>query len=77
MLTIRYTAYIAIYNWMNHRSIKNFFILYREGFDVARSWSRPLWRCWRIFRNTHINHRYQEILADEDMRNVYIEKGND
>lgn len=77
MLNIRYKSYMAIYNWINHKSIKNFCILYRDGFDFKHLWARPLWRCWRIFRNTHINHRYEEILADEDMHYFYIEKGND
>ena len=77
MQAIPRKTYIAIYNWINHKSIKNFCILYRDGFYFNHLWSRPLWRCWRIFRNTHINNRYQDILTDVDMHYFYIEKGND
>ena len=76
-MNVPYESYIAIYNWMNHKSLKNFYILYRDGFLFNHLWSRPLWRCWRILRNTHLNNRYHEVLADEDMRYFYIEKGND
>lgn len=76
-MNVPYKTYMAIYNWMNHKSLKNFCVLYRDGFLFNHLWSRPLWRCWRIFRNTHLNNRYNEILADEDMRYFYIEKGND
>lgn len=74
-MNIPYESYMAIYNWMNRKSLKNFCILYRDGFLFNHLWSRPLWRCWRIFRNTHFNNRYNEILADEDMRYFYLEKG--
>lgn len=76
-MNVPYKTYMAIYNWVNHKSLKNFCVLYRDGFLFNHLWSRPLWRCWRIFRNTHLNNRYNEILADEDMRYFYIEKGND
>ena len=60
-MSINHKTFEAIYNWINHKSLKNFCILYRDGFLFNHLWSRPLWRCWRIFRNTCLNNRYNEI----------------
>jgi len=81
MRNIHYKTFIAIYNWMEEKSFKNFISLYRYGFTytgrVSRIFSRPLWRCWRIFRNTYLNNRYAEIAADEDLIHFYLTKSED
>ena len=74
-MSINHKAFEAIYNWMNHKSLKNFCILYRDGFLFNHLWSRPLWRCWRIFRNTYLNNRYNEIVVDKEKHCFSLEKG--
>lgn len=74
-MSINHKSFEAIYNWMNHKSLKNFCILYRDSFLFNHLWSRPLWRCWRIFRNTCLNNRYNEIVADKKKHCFSLEKG--
>lgn len=74
-MSINYKTFEAIYNWMNHKSLKNFCVLYRDGFLFNHLWARPLWRCWRIFRNTYLNNRYNEIVADKEKHCPHLEKG--
>lgn len=69
-------VYCAIYNWINHKSLKNFCVLYRDSFCIRHIWWRPLWRCWRIFKHTYLDGRYERISADEKMHYLYIEKMN-
>lgn len=52
--------YLAIDNWLNQKSWKNFKTLFILGFDL-KGWRRPLWRCWRIIRNTWITKIYYNI----------------
>lgn len=66
--------YCAIYNWINHKSLKNFFVLYRDGFELRHMWRRPLFRCWRIFKHTYLDGRYKKISTDKDMYDFYIKK---
>ena len=40
-MSINHKSFEAIYNWMNHKSLKNFCILYRDGFLFNHLWSRP------------------------------------
>lgn len=66
--------YCAIYNWVNHKSLKNFYVLYRDSFEFHHMWWRPLFRCWRIFKHTYLDGRYEKISADKDMYYSYIKK---
>lgn len=80
MKNISYVNFIAIYNWMEKKSLKNFIQLYEHGFTytgIRRIFARPLWRCWRIFRNTYLNNRYAEIATDKDLINFYLIKSKD
>lgn len=72
MLMLNKKQFIAIYNWVNHKSIKTFIAVYRDAFDINFMWWRPLWRCWRIFRNTYINKRYSEIAKAKEMQHFYL-----
>ena len=74
MRMLRKKEYCAIYNWVNHKSLKNFYILYRDGFEICHIWWRPFFRCWRIFKHTYLDNRYKKISADENMHYFYIEK---
>lgn len=64
--------FIAVYNWVNHKSIKNFCTLYRDGFVLLHLWNRPLWRCWTIFKHTYIDKRYIKISKNEDFIIWYL-----
>ena len=63
-------AYNAIVCWVENPSIKNFFKLYKDGFFIRFIWWRPLWRIWRIIRNT-ITGRYKEIASDDSLKEKY------
>lgn len=52
--------YIAIDNWLNDKNFKNFKTLFIVGFNLKK-WQRPIWKCWRIVRNTWINKIYYNI----------------
>ena len=54
------TQYIVIDNWNKNKNWKNFKALFILGFNL-KSWQRPIWKCWRIVRNTWINKKYLEI----------------
>lgn len=62
-------TYKAIVNWVKNPSIKNFFRLYKT-FSFRFIWLCPLWRIWRIIRNT-ITGRYKEIASDEKLKRKY------
>lgn len=53
-------CYHAINNWMHHPSIATFKKLYDNGFRYHYPFN-PIYRTWRIFRNT-ICGRYTQIL---------------
>ena len=65
-------AYNAIVIWVKNPSIKNFFKLYKDGFLIRFIWWRPLWRIWRIIRNT-ITGRYKEIANNKELKKKYGE----
>ena len=65
-------GYDAIVNWVENPSIKNFFKLYKDGFTIRFIWWRPLWRIWRIIRNT-VTGRYKEIANDDSLKEKYSE----
>ena len=54
------TQYIVIDNWNKNKNWKNFKALFILDFNL-KSWQRPIWKCWRIVRNTWINKKYLEI----------------
>lgn len=54
------TQYIVIDNWNKNKNWKNFKALFILGFNL-KGWQRPIWKCWRIVRNTWINKLYLEI----------------
>lgn len=53
--------YTIIDNWNRNKNFKNFCNLYKYGFTYKYFWFRPLWRLWRIFRNTYISKSYLKI----------------
>lgn len=57
---IKKVQYIAIDNWLKKKSWKNFKTLFILGFEL-KGWQRPIWKCWRIVRNTWINKIYYNI----------------
>lgn len=63
-------AYAVIVKWVEHKSFKNFLKLYKDGFLLNHLWMRPLWRIWRIIRNT-VTKRYDEIVKDETLQKEY------
>ena len=52
--------YLVIDNWLKEKSFQNFKTLFVFGFNL-KDWQRPIWKCWRIIRNTWINKKYLEI----------------
>lgn len=54
------TQYIVIDNWNKKKNWKNFKALFILGFNL-KSWRGPIWKCWRIVRNTWINKIFLEI----------------
>lgn len=54
------TQYIVIDNWNKNKNWKNFKALFILGFNL-KGWQRPVWKCWRIIRNTWINKIYLNI----------------
>ena len=60
MIMITKTQYIVIDNWNKNKNWKNFKVLFILGFNL-KSWQRPIWKCWRIVRNTWVNKKYLEI----------------
>lgn len=52
--------YLAIHNWLQKKSWKHFKTLFILGFEL-KAWQKPLWKCWRIVRNTWITKKYYEI----------------
>lgn len=65
-------GFIAIYNWVNHKSIKNFINVYRDSFRFRFMWWRPLWRCWRIIKHTYIDKRYDKVVARKDYQAWFL-----
>lgn len=52
----------AVILWNHKKSFKNFIRLYKKGFEkhsIMFYW--PIWKVWRIFKNTYLNNRYKEI----------------
>ena len=55
------TYYDAVDAWNKKKNLKNFYGVYVNGFRFKHLWQRPLWRVWRVIRNTWINKKYQLI----------------
>ena len=60
MCMITKSQYLAIDNWLKEKSLRNFKTLIIFGFNL-KCWQRPLWKCWRIVRNTWITKTYYDI----------------
>ena len=52
--------YTAIDNWLKEKTFQNFKTLFIFGFNL-KGWQRPIWKCWRIIRNTWITKIYYDI----------------
>ena len=52
--------YLAIDNWLKKKTVQNFKTLFIVGFNL-KGWQRPIWKCWRIVRNTWITKNYYNI----------------
>ena len=52
--------YTAIDSWLKEKTFQNFKTLFIFGFNL-KGWQRPIWKCWRIIRNTWITKIYYEI----------------
>lgn len=52
--------YIAIDNWLKEKTWDNFKALFVLGFNLKK-WQRPIWKIWRIIRNTWITKIYYNI----------------
>lgn len=52
--------YLVIDNWLKEKSWQNFKALFILGFNL-KGWQRPIWKCWRIIRNTWITKNYYNI----------------
>ncbi|AOZ97865.1 hypothetical protein bhn_II066 (plasmid) [Butyrivibrio hungatei] len=48
--------------WISRKSIKNFASLYKYGFLYESVFTRPIWRVYRIIRNT-VTHKYDLSVA--------------
>ena len=48
----------ALHDWNQRHSIRNFLRMYRHGFNYKWLIWRPLWRIWRIIRNTYLTDNY-------------------
>jgi len=55
--------YNIINDWNKKKNLKNFYNLYKNGFRFKRIWSRPVFRVYRIIRNT-VTKRYLKIYED-------------
>lgn len=52
----------AITNWNHKKTFYNFICLYKKGFEKhSIMYYCPIWKIWRIFKNTYLNNRYKEI----------------
>ena len=60
MSMITKAQYSAIDNWLKEKSLRNFKALFILGFSL-KCWQRPVWKCWRIVRNTWITKKYYNI----------------
>lgn len=57
----------AIREWNKKKSFRNFAQLYREGFTYYTLWQNPVWRVFRIIRNT-LTGRYLWCEGEFDKR---------
>ena len=53
--------YEVIRDWNERRTAANFFRVYKHCFDYRYLLWRPLWRIWRIFRNTVLTDKYEKL----------------
>ena len=60
MSMITKIQYLVIDNWLKEKSWQNFKVLFILGFNL-KSWQRPIWKSWRIVRNTWITKIYYNI----------------
>lgn len=44
--------HIAVREWNRKKSMRNFMRLYRDGFYYMSLWQNPLWRVYRIIKDT-------------------------
>lgn len=55
-------CYNSVVNWNKKKNFKNFCMVYKYSFRFRYLWQRPLWRTWRIIRNTWIlKEKYQKF----------------
>lgn len=62
----------VVSEWNQKRSLRNFARLYRHGFNYEWVLWRPIWRIWRIFRNTVLTNNYVKL--EERYRNYAAEE---
>ena len=60
IIMITKLQYLAIDNWLKEKTLQNFKTLFIVGFNL-KGWQRPIWKCWRIVRNTWITKNYYNI----------------
>lgn len=53
----------VVTNWNHKKTFHNFIQLYKKGFENNHSimYYCPIWKVWRIFKNTYLNNKYKEI----------------
>lgn len=56
---INKVTYCAIRDWTEHKTIKTFKLVYNFAFLGGN----PVWRTWRIIRNT-LKSTYKEMIKD-------------
>jgi hypothetical protein len=56
---IKASTYHALKAWTERKSLNNFKSVYHSAFTGGN----PIWRVWRILRNT-ISGRYKEMVVD-------------
>lgn len=65
--------YKAVCQWNKKKNIRTFFVLYRDGFTHYTLRENPVWRVYKIIKNT-LNGRYEWCENELDKR---YKKGGD
>ena len=61
----------AVILWNHKKSFKNFIYLYKKGFEKhSIVYYCPIWKVWRILKNTYLNNKYEEIENSLDKLNT-------